>query len=35
MRDGRVRVLKVGEEKKGPVLYWMSRDQRAVGASGI
>jgi len=29
MREERVRVLKVGEEKRGPVLYWMSRDQRA------
>ncbi len=30
MREERVRVLKVGEAKRGPVLYWMSRDQRAV-----
>ena len=28
MNTGRIRVLKEGQEKKGPVVYWMSRDQR-------
>lgn len=30
MREERIRVLRVGRERRGPVLYWMSRDQRAV-----
>ncbi len=29
MRAERLRILKRGEEKSGPVIYWMSRDQRA------
>jgi deoxyribodipyrimidine photo-lyase len=29
MNDTRVRLLKAGSEKHGPVVYWMSRDQRA------
>ncbi len=29
MKQERVRVLKPGKEIKGPVVYWMSRDQRA------
>jgi len=28
MNTGRIKVLKEGQEKKGPVVYWMSRDQR-------
>ncbi|HDS01312.1 MAG TPA: deoxyribodipyrimidine photolyase, partial [candidate division Zixibacteria bacterium] len=26
--DRRIRVLAKGEHRKGPVIYWMSRDQR-------
>ena len=29
MNSDRVRVLKEGRDKEGPVVYWMSRDQRA------
>jgi deoxyribodipyrimidine photo-lyase len=29
MNATRVRLLKAGREKQGPVVYWMSRDQRA------
>jgi deoxyribodipyrimidine photo-lyase len=29
MKQERIRMLKNGERKNGPVLYWMSRDQRA------
>jgi deoxyribodipyrimidine photo-lyase len=29
MKSERIRQLKQGEEKSGPVIYWMSRDQRA------
>ncbi|MFB0565872.1 MAG: deoxyribodipyrimidine photo-lyase [Candidatus Aminicenantaceae bacterium] len=29
MKNERVRILKKGEEKSGPIIYWMSRDQRA------
>jgi deoxyribodipyrimidine photo-lyase len=29
MKQERIKVLKDGERKKGPVIYWMSRDQRA------
>jgi deoxyribodipyrimidine photo-lyase len=29
MKQERVRILKDGEQTEGPVLYWMSRDQRA------
>jgi len=29
MKQERIRILKDGERKKGPVIYWMSRDQRA------
>ena len=29
MRQERIRMLKDGERKNGPVVYWMSRDQRA------
>jgi len=29
MKQERIRLLKDGVRKKGPVLYWMSRDQRA------
>jgi deoxyribodipyrimidine photo-lyase len=29
MKKERIRILTDGERKKGPVLYWMSRDQRA------
>ena len=28
MNTGRIRVLKEGQDRKGPVVYWMSRDQR-------
>ena len=28
MNPKRVRALKAGNPKKGPVVYWMSRDQR-------
>ncbi len=28
MNHKRVRILRKGEDKKGPVVYWMSRDQR-------
>ena len=28
MNPKRVRTLKAGNRKKGPVVYWMSRDQR-------
>ena len=28
MNTGRIRVLKEGQDGKGPVVYWMSRDQR-------
>ena len=28
IREARVRVLKEGNEGGGPVVYWMSRDQR-------
>jgi len=28
MKNNRIRILKQGPEKKGPVVYWMSRDQR-------
>ncbi|HIJ59197.1 MAG TPA: deoxyribodipyrimidine photo-lyase [Nitrospirae bacterium] len=28
INQGRIRLLKEGVEKKGPVIYWMSRDQR-------
>lgn len=28
MKNERLRVLKKGEEKPGPIIYWMSRDQR-------
>ncbi|MBD3255750.1 MAG: deoxyribodipyrimidine photo-lyase [Candidatus Lokiarchaeota archaeon] len=28
MKKERIRVLQKGKEKKGPILYWMSRDQR-------
>lgn len=28
MRQERIFLLKAGQEKKGPVVYWMSRDQR-------
>ncbi len=30
MREERIRVLRAGRESGGPVLYWMSRDQRAI-----
>ncbi|NIM60014.1 MAG: deoxyribodipyrimidine photo-lyase [Candidatus Aminicenantes bacterium] len=29
MKSERVRILKQAEEKPGPIVYWMSRDQRA------
>lgn len=29
MKQDRIRLLKDGEKTKGPVIYWMSRDQRA------
>jgi deoxyribodipyrimidine photo-lyase len=29
MNTGRIRILKEGQAEKGPVVYWMSRDQRA------
>lgn len=29
MIDNRARLIKEGEKGRGPVLYWMSRDQRA------
>ena len=29
MHHHRVRILKEGAKKKGPIVYWMSRDQRA------
>ncbi len=29
MKQERVRILKDGEQTEGPVIYWMSRDQRA------
>ncbi|MDH4218434.1 MAG: deoxyribodipyrimidine photo-lyase [Candidatus Aminicenantes bacterium] len=28
MKNERIRILKQGEEKSGPIIYWMSRDQR-------
>jgi deoxyribodipyrimidine photo-lyase len=28
MKNGRVRILKKVKEKPGPIVYWMSRDQR-------
>ena len=28
VNQGRVRILKRGDERRGPVVYWMSRDQR-------
>ena len=28
MNPRRVRALKAGDLKKGPIVYWMSRDQR-------
>jgi deoxyribodipyrimidine photo-lyase len=28
MKNERIRILKQGEEKSGPTIYWMSRDQR-------
>ena len=29
MKNERVRILKIAKEKLGPIVYWMSRDQRA------
>ncbi len=29
MNSNRIRILKRGSLKRGPALYWMSRDQRA------
>src|SRR5512137_2733235 len=28
-RTGRIRVLRAGPDRQGPVVYWMSRDQRS------
>jgi len=29
MKDERLRILKKAKEKAGPMVYWMSREQRA------
>jgi len=29
INESRIRVLQTGTETSGPVIYWMSRDQRA------